>query len=184
MVAVAAVSGPARNLSAQGADPPATARFTDHSLLVAPDLSCTWPTHPFPRFQIAHQRRIGPDSPCNSDSLLMDGNTGTQMDVPPQPVARPELKREKSGPLGLLYTDRGEPWQFGGETCVVDVRELLDQAPAGVSPLVRRSHVERFEQRHRRLRFGDVVLFRSDYSDRYYRPFPAGTRFIADAVDR
>ncbi len=68
-------------------------RFVDHSLLVATEYPCTWPTYPFPRFQITHQRVIGPTSPYNVDVLLIDGNTGTQLDVPPHSVARPELKR-------------------------------------------------------------------------------------------
>ncbi|MCA9064445.1 MAG: cyclase family protein, partial [Planctomycetaceae bacterium] len=34
------------------------------------------------------------------------------------------------------------------------------------------------------LHFGDVVLFRSDYSDTYYQPLPEGRRFIADILDR
>jgi kynurenine formamidase len=159
-------------------------RFVDHSLLIAPDYPCTWPAYPFPRFQLHHERRIGPASAYNIDSLLIDGNTGTQLDVPPHSVARPELKREKSGPLGLAYTDKVAPWQFGGEACVVDVRDLLDQAPKGESPLVKPSHVARFEGKNRQLRFGDVVLFRSDYSDKYYRPLPAGKRFIAEVLDR
>lgn len=169
-------------VSAQTKD--AGTKFVDHSLLVAPEFPCTWPSVPFPRFQITHQRVIGPDSPYNIDVLLIDGNTGTQLDVPPHSVARPDLKREKSGPLGLAYTDKIEAWQFGGEACVVDVRDLLDQAPKGVSPLVMPEHVERFEKQHRKLKFGDVVLFRSDYSDKYYRPFPAGNRFLADPLDR
>ncbi len=159
-------------------------KFIDCSLLVAPEYPATWPAAPFPRFQITHQRTIGPSSAYNIDVLLIDGNTGTQLDVPPHSVARPDLNRPKSGKLGLAYTDKIEPWQFGGEACVVDVRDLLDKAPKGVSPLVRRAHIERFEQRHRKLRFGDVVLFRSGYSDKYYRPFPAGSRYIADVLDR
>lgn len=169
---------------ARADDAERTTRFVDHSLLVAPDYPCTWPSHPFPRFQITHERTIGPDSPYNIDVLLIDGNTGTQMDVPPHSVARPDLQREKSGPLGLAYTDKTEAWQFGGEACVVDVRDLLDQAPNGTSPLVTSDHVRRFEARQRPLGLGDVVLFRSDYSDRYYQPFPAGSRFIAEALDR
>ena len=169
------------SLNAGRADEP---KFVDHSLLIAPEFPCTWPASPFPRFQITHQRTIGPDSAYNIDVLMIDGNTGTQLDVPPHSVARPDLKREKSGPLGLAYTDKIEAWQFGGEACVVDVRDLLDQAPKGVSPLVKREHVERFEKQNRKLRFGDVVLFRSDYSDKYYRPYPEGSRFIADALDR
>ena len=171
------------DLSAADA-PPTPTRFVDHSLLIAPEFPCTWPTHPFPRFQITHQRVIGTDSPYNIDTLLIDGNTGTQLDVPPHSVARPDLQREKSGPFGLSTTDKIEAWQFGGEACVVDVRDLLDQAGNGISPLVTPSHVERFEKQHRPVRFGDVVLFRSDYSDKYYRPFPEGLRYIADVVDR
>jgi kynurenine formamidase len=159
-------------------------RFIDHSLLISSEMPCTWPAAPFPRFQLTHQRVIGPESNYNVDVLLIDGNTGTQLDVPPHSVARPELKREKSGPLGLAYTDKIEAWQFGGEACVVDVRDLLDKAPKGESPLVKREHVERFEKQFRKLRFGDVVLFRSDYSDKYYRPLPDGNRFIADALER
>ncbi|MEO2049381.1 MAG: cyclase family protein [Pirellulales bacterium] len=158
--------------------------FIDCSLVVAPEYPATWPSNPFPRFQITHQRTIGPDSPYNIDTLLIDGNTGTQLDVPPHSVARPDLNRPKSGKLGLAYTDKIEAWQFGGEACVVDVRDLLDQAAKGESPLVTQEHVKRFEQQHRKLQFGDVVLFRSDYSDRYYRPFPAGSRYIADVLDR
>ncbi|MFN8743129.1 MAG: cyclase family protein [Pirellula sp.] len=159
-------------------------RFVDHSLLIAPEYPCTWPSHPFPRFAIIHSRMIGPESNYNIDTLLIDGNTGTQLDVPPHSVARPELKREKSGPLGLAYTDKIEPWQFGGEACVVDVRDLLDKAPKGESPLVTPEHIEKFEKKHRQVRFGDVVLFRSDYSDNYYRPLPEGRRYIADILDR
>ena len=159
-------------------------QFIDCSLLIAPEYPATWPSSPFPRFQITHQQKIGPDSSFNIDVLLIDGNTGTQLDVPPHSVARPDLNRPKSGALGLSYTDKIEPWQFGGEACVVDVRDLLDKAPRGVSPLVRPTHIERFELQHRKLRFGDVVLFRSDYSDRNYQPLPDGRRYIADALDR
>ena len=167
--------------SSASGDPP---KFVDHSLLIAEGYPCTWPSAPFPRFQLVHERTIGPESAYNIDVLMIDGNTGTQMDVPPHSVARPDLMREKSGPLGLAYTDKIEAWQFGGEACVIDVRDLLDQAPKGVSPLVTSAHVQRFEKKHRELRFGDVGLFRSDYSDKYYRPLPEGRRFIADALDR
>ena len=159
-------------------------RFIDHSLLVAPEYPCTWPSYPFPRFQISHQRTIGPDSAYNIDALTIDGNTGTQLDVPTHSVARPDLNRPKSGKFGLSFTHTIEPWQFGGEACVVDVRDLLDQGPKGISPLIKRAHVERFEKQHRIVRFGDVVLFRSDYSDKYYRPLPEGNRFIADVLER
>ena len=166
------------------ADKPNAPKFIDHSLLVSPEYPCTWPTAPFPKFKITREAAIGPRSAYNVDVLLIDGNTGTQLDVPPHSVARPELGRPKSGPLGLAYTDKIDPWQFGGEACVVDTRDLLDKAPPGVSPLVTAAHVERFEKAHRKVGYGDVVLFRSDYSDKYYKPLPEGKRFIADVVDK
>jgi len=161
-----------------------TTRFIDCSLLVSPSYPATWPTAPFPRFQRIAELSIGPQSPYNLDVLLMDGNTGTQMDVPPHSVLRPELNREKSGPFGLAWTHVIAPWQFGGEACIVDCRHLLDRAPNGVSPLVQPADIERFEEQYRRLGPGDVVLFHSGYSDRYYRPLPEGHRYIADVVDR
>jgi kynurenine formamidase len=174
--------GQAAGQSVGGARAPA--RFIDHSLLIAPEYPCTWSSRPFPRFRIIHERTIGPASAVNIDVLLLDGNTGTQLDVPPHSVARPDLNREKSGPLGLAYTDKIEPWRFCGEACAIDVRALLDQAPVGVSPLITREHVAKFERDHRPLRFGDVALFHSGYSDRYYRPFPEGNRFLNDVLDR
>jgi kynurenine formamidase len=158
--------------------------FIDHSLWISEEFPCNWPTYPFPKFQKVPQQGIGRTSLYHIDMLIIDGNTGTQLDTPPHSVLRPELNQPKSGPLGLAYTDRIEPWQFGGEACVVDVRGKLAKAPPGVSPLVGLSALEAFEKEHRAFRRGDVVLFRSDYTDLYYRPFPEGSRFINDVIDR
>ena len=166
---------------ARAADKP---RFVDLSLIIASEYPCTWPSTGFPVFQQNHYLKIGPASAYNVDVLSIDGNTGTQLDVPPHSVARPELNLPHSGKFGNLFTDKVEAWQFGGEACVVDVRKLLDSTPNGVSSLVRVQHVRDWEKQHRGLRFGDVVLFRSDYSDKYYRPFPAGSRFIIDPLTR
>src|SRR5690606_27799707 len=75
---------------------PGESRFVDHSLMISKEFPNNWPTSPFPRFHLIHEKQIGPTSPYNVDVLLLDGNTGTQLDVPPHSVARPELKREKS----------------------------------------------------------------------------------------
>ncbi|MDA1017295.1 MAG: hypothetical protein O3A00_22915, partial [Planctomycetota bacterium] len=87
----------------------ADTKFVDHSLLVAPEYPCTWPSG-FPAFQINHFKTIGPDSPYNIDVLTIDGNTGTQLDVPPHSVARPELKLPNSGKFGHAFTHVIEPW--------------------------------------------------------------------------
>jgi kynurenine formamidase len=155
-------------------------RFVDLSLLIAPEYPCTWTT--FPPFQINHYRQIGPLSPYNSDILILDGNTGTQLDVPPHSVTAPNSGLPNAGPFGLAFTDKIEAWQFGGEACVVDCRDLLDSTPAGRSDLVTRARVQAWEKANRPLGRGDVVLFHSGFSDKYYRPFPEGRKFGADPV--
>ncbi|MFP6700233.1 MAG: cyclase family protein [Planctomycetaceae bacterium] len=163
------------NPLAQAADP------IDLSLLVAEDYPCTWPSG-FPMFQLKHYRRIGSLTPYNIDVLTIDGNTGTQIDVPPHSIPRPGSGLPNAGPLGSIFTEKVPAWQFGGEAVVIDVSELLDTTENGISSLIQPSHVLAWEKTHRRLRFGDVVLFRSGYSDKYYRPFPAGRRFVADPL--
>ena len=66
------------------AGPESVPRIVDLSLLIAPDYPCIWPT--FPPFQINHYQCIGPLVPYHSDILVIDGNTGTQLDVPPHSV--------------------------------------------------------------------------------------------------
>jgi kynurenine formamidase len=166
---------------AQSAEASDASRFVDLSLLVAPEYPCTWPT--FPVFQINHYERIGRLSPFNSDILVIDGNTGTQLDVPPHSVTPPNSKLPNAGPFGLAYTDKIAAWQFVGEACVIDCKDLLDTAPNGRSDLITRERIIAWEKKHRPLGSGDVVLFHSGWSDKYYRPFPEGRRFAADPVE-
>jgi kynurenine formamidase len=158
-------------------------RFHDLSLLVAPEMPCTWPAPGFPLFQINHYRRPGPLGAYNSDILTIDGNTGTQLDFPPHSIARPGSGLPTAGPFGKAFSDTIPAWQFGGAACVIDCRALLDAAPNGRSDLVKKEHVIAWEKKHRPVGPGDVVLFFSGYTDKYYRPFPAGRRFLADPLD-
>src|SRR5205809_9415 len=75
-------------LSSSAAQEEEAAKFIDLSLLVAPDYPCTWPT--FPQFQINPYRKIGKHSAYNSDVIVLDGNTGTQLDVPTHSVTPPK----------------------------------------------------------------------------------------------
>src|SRR5689334_8520329 len=79
-------------------------RFNDLSLLVAPEYPCTWPS--FPAFQINRHQRIGPRSAYNTDILIMDGNTGTQLDVPTHSVTRPDSGFPNAGRFGTMTTDK------------------------------------------------------------------------------
>ena len=158
-------------------------KFVDLSLMVAPEFPCTWPDG-FPSFRIDRYLQIGPRSAYNSEILTIDGNTGTQLDVPTHSVARPELNLPNSGPFGNVFTDKVAAWQFVGEACVVDCRDLLNTTRNGRSSLVQKEKIMAWENQYRRLGSGDVVLLRSDYSDRYYKPLPAGRRFVAEPLER
>jgi kynurenine formamidase len=161
--------------------PRESTKLIDLSLLVAPEYPCTWPT--FPVFQINPYQGIGPRGAYNSEILFIDGNTGTQLDVPPHSVTPPGSKLPNAGPFGLAYTDKIAAWQFGGEACVIDCRDLLDSTPNGRSDLVKKERVMAWEKKHRPLGPGDVVLFYSGWSDKYYKPLPEGRRFAADPVE-
>src|ERR1700722_6173837 len=156
-------------------------RFVDLSLLVSTDFPCIWPT--FPPFQINHYERIGPVSPYRSEILVIDGNTGTQLDVPPHSVTPRESGFSNAGEFGRAYTDKIPAWQFAGEACVIDCRDLRDNAPAGQSSLIKKERVIAWEKQHRPLGPGDVVLFHSGYSDAYYKPLPDGRRYGADPLE-
>ncbi len=165
-------------MSAFAEDPP---RFVNLSLLVSAEYPCTWPT--FPRFQLNAEERIGSLSPYHSDIVIIDGNTGTQLDVPPHSVTPPDSGLANAGSFGRSYTDVVPAWQFGGEACVIDCREVVESAAPGHSPLIGKERVIAWEKANRPLGPGDVVLFASGYSDRFYRPMPEGRRYGADPLE-
>ena len=84
---------------------------------------------------------------------------------------------------GFSFVDRIPAWQFVGEACVIDVKELLDKGAKGYSSLIMKHHITEWERRHRALGPGDVVLLYSGYSDQYYRAGLAGRRFVADPLE-
>jgi kynurenine formamidase len=156
-------------------------QFLDLSLLVTPDLPCTWAAGA-PPFQINHYLRIGPHSAYNSDILIIDEHTGTQVDVPAHFIPPPDSKLPNAGSFGRLTAEKVPAWQFVGEACVIDCKDLLDSAPNGRSDLVKKERIQAWEKKHRPLGPGDVVLFYSGFSDKYYQPFPAGRGFTADPL--
>jgi kynurenine formamidase len=156
--------------------------IVDLSLLVSADLPCNWPAG-WPRFQLSQYLKIGPLSAFNAEMLFIDGNTGTQLDVPPHSVAPPESDLPNAGVFGRVYTDKVPASQFCGEACVIDCSDLVDSKTLGRSELITRERIIAWEKDHRPLRPGDVVLFASGYTDRYYQPLPAGRRFLADPLE-
>ena len=157
-------------------------QFHDLSLTVASDLPCSWPAG-MPQFQMIRYLEIGPLSAYNSEILVFDDHTGTQFDAPTHSVAPPDSKLPNAGPYGLMSSEKVPLAQFAGEACVLDCSTLVDSAPKGHGSLVKKDLVMAWERENRPLVTGDVVLLHSGYSDRYYKAFPDGRRFIADPVE-
>lgn len=152
----------------------------DLTLTIAPELPCVWPAGMTPMAVIptATFGRSG----RHRDMLVIDEHTGTQWDAPAHFVPPPDSGLPGAGPMGLVTGEKVPVWQFCGEACVIDVRQGRDGAEKGSSVLVGPEVVRAWEMTHRRLGPGDVVLFRSDYTDDFYKPFPEGERFVAAAL--
>ena len=119
------------------------------------------------------------------ETIVIDEHTGTQWDAPAHFVPPPGSGLPGAGPMGKITGDKVPAWQFAGEACVLDFTAHRDDAAPGHSFLITPAHVQAWEKKHRPLGAGDVVLFRSDYTDRYYLPLAkGGTRFIVSALTK
>ena len=116
--------------------------------------------------------------------LVIDEHTGTQWDAPAHFVPPPDSGLPGAGPMGLVTGEKVPAWQFCGEACVIDVTALRDRAEPGMSALIGPEVVREWEHTHRPLGPGDIVLFRSGYTDAYYKAFPEGDRFVAAALKK
>jgi kynurenine formamidase len=157
---------------------PAIKRVMDLSVPVARDLPGGWPSPFLPPFIIMRHTRHGPE-PYASEAMVIDEHTGTHWDAPPHFIPPPSTGLPNAADIGNVPSDKVPAWQFVGEACVIDVRKLQEAAKPKV---ITRQVVADWEAAHRPLGPGDIVLFRSDYSDKYYRPLPAGRRYVADPL--
>lgn len=150
----------------------------DLSLPVSPEWPCVWPLGMMQHITIP-RFTFGPGA-YHRETIVLDEHTGTQWDAPAHFVPPPDSGLPGAGPMGLITGEKVPAWQFVGEACVIDVTAHRDDAPGGSSFLIQPEHVKAWEEKNRPLRAGDVVLFRSDYTDTYYRPLNrGGARFVA-----
>ncbi|MFM7844349.1 MAG: cyclase family protein, partial [Planctomycetota bacterium] len=155
--------------------------WVDLSLLVSQRWPAFWPVGGLTPYTRVPRHRVGPQ-PLNRDLIFMDEHTGTQWDAPAHFVPPPNSGLAGAGPMGLVTSEKVPIWQFFGEACVIDITRHIDDARPGESFLITPEIVQAWEEQHRPLGPGDIVLFRSDYSDRYYKPLPAGRRFVETAL--
>ncbi|MSR32371.1 MAG: cyclase family protein, partial [Gemmataceae bacterium] len=144
----------------------------DLSLLVSPAMPCVWPVG-MTQHLVSPSKVFGP-GPFQRNLIVIDEHTGTQWDAPAHFVPPPGSGLPGAGPMGLITGEKVPAWQFIGEACVIDISNKIDQAANGASFLITPEIVQAWEKKYRPLGPGDVVLFKSGYSDRYYKPLALG----------
>jgi kynurenine formamidase len=132
---------------------------------------------------IVPYHKWGPDGPWASDLLIVDENTGNQVDCPPHMVPPPDSGLPNAGYWGTLTCDKVPIWQWLGEVVKVDARQILDQAKNGESPIITKDMVQAAERAHRSFQPGDAVLYWSGFDDKYDKPMPDGARLIVSPFE-
>ncbi len=198
-VAVAAVGARGRPATAQGGGVAQAltaalkdAEVIDLTVLISEQLPAHWPTHaPFQRWTFNWFKPVkGPYSdnlaqsvfPYYGQRYVIDEHTGTQLDCPAHFIPPADSGLPFAGPAGSLTCDKIAVTQWMGPAAVIDVRAILDKAPNGKSPQITPQMVQDWEAKNGSLQKGDVVLFYSSYTDKYYKPFPEGNRLAFDPL--
>jgi kynurenine formamidase len=146
---------------------------------------------------------MNPNTKTSFPMHMMDSHAGTHL-VPPAYALpapgfnntryAPEVREwlaeyeKKFGPRGTstVTTEQVPLEQTCGPARVIDVTRLLgttakDQWPA--SPEIKAADIEAFEKDHGELKAGDIVIFKSGWSDKFYKPLPAGNACFADPLN-
>lgn len=165
------------------------ANLVDLSVALAEQMPAAWPSHmPFQRkifnwyagdrtnqIQPIHGHR----GPYQTAWLTLDEHCGTHFDAPTHFIPPPDSGLPHAGPLGRETGDTVDLGRLIGPAAVIDATELTDRGEGGVSPEITPEMIERWETAHGVLAGGDVVLFRTDWDDRY-RPMPDGSAYVFD----
>ena len=178
--------------SAQTAPDPSRSRIVDLTVTISETMPANWAD--LPRFQRWTYNWFAPiknsygqvatpsEGPYYGQRYIIDEHTGTQVDFPAHFIPPPGSKLPFAGEQGRVTGDKYPLERLMGPAGVIDVTSLLDKAPAGQSPRITVAHIQAWEKAHGAIKAGEVVLFRSGYTDKYYKPFPEGRRFTFDPV--
>lgn len=176
--------------SAPAAPSPA-ALFSDYdvvdlSVLVSETMPAHWGANPpFQRwtynwfapvknpYGVVH---VPSEGPYYGQRYVIDEHTGTQTDFPAHFVPPPGSGLPHAGPAGVLTGDKYPLTHMMGPAAVIDVTAQVDQAEKGKSSVISVAAIQDWEKRHGEIRPGEVVLFYSGYTDKYYKPLPEGLR--------
>lgn len=84
---------------------------------------------------------------------------GTQIDYPADFMAPPGSDIEFADEAGWLTGDKYPPEKMMGSAVVIDIRDILDKAEGGKSPLITTDMIKADEAKNGEIKAGDVVIF-------------------------
>lgn len=122
------------------------------------------------------------EGPYYGQRYVIDEHTGTQTDFPAHFVPPPESGLPFAGELGRMTGDKYPLDRVMGPAVVIDVTAIVDHAGNGKSAVITLDMVKVWEKKYGEIRSGEVVLFYSGYSDKYYKPLPEGLRMTFEPV--
>jgi kynurenine formamidase len=114
---------------------------------------------------------------------IHDDHTGTHIDSPSHFIPAVSTGLPHATQFGGITVEQLDLRQLIGPAVVVDVRGLVDAAPKGTktiladSPIITKAFLEAWEQQNGSFSAGEIVLFRSDGSDKYYKAYPDGFKY-------
>jgi kynurenine formamidase len=160
-------------------------RPIDLTLTIDERYPTTWPPHvPFVRrtWNYFEEQINGPEAwascgPYFTEVLIMDEHIATHFDAPSH-----FLPEHAPGKEGAISGDLVPIDQFLGTAACIDVTGINGSKP-GESPWIQPDQIETFElRRGRMLSHDDAVLFRTDWDQKYYHPFPRGNGYAHDVA--
>lgn len=161
----------------------------DLSVTLAEHLPAAWPSHmPFQRkifnwYASRDQDQIQPihgqGGPYQTAWLTLDEHCGTHFDAPTHFIPPPDSGLPYASELGRETGDKVDLGRLIGPAAVIDASALSPQGEGGESPEITPELIKGWERDHGALQPGDVVLFRTDWDDRY-RPMPEGSAYVFD----
>jgi len=183
-------------------------KVVDLTTLLSPNWPCVWPGH-FP-LKIQIENIWGPGGPWKSEFKTLDEHPGTHFDSPTHFIPPPGFKikdyqdagiqkaaeeisktwassrgwrvKDDRWPHSDMTSDKVPIEWFCGPLKVVDVGLMEGTAGPGKRPSVGAQAILDFEAKYGKIQPGDVVLMRTGYDDKYYLPFPEGSRCVADVL--
>ncbi|MGI8477629.1 MAG: cyclase family protein [Thermomicrobiales bacterium] len=163
-------------------------KVVDLTVTLAEQLPAAWPSHmPFQRkiynwyapvpgqAQPVHGFR----GPYQTAWITLDEHCGTHIDAPSHFIPPPDSGLANAAEIGSVSVEQLDLAKMMGPAAVIDVTDLNGTTADGISPEITPLRITRWEEEHGPLTAADIVLFRSDWDERFV-PFPEGGGYVFD----